>query len=74
MELVKDNKPRTKEEIEADLKKFLQIISPIVELTKSSSNTMLIVTKLMRKLQDPNFVNFKELGPLLDKYQYLIKQ
>ena len=68
------NRPETKQEIENDLKTFLKTISPIIELTNSSSNTMLLIPRLMKKIHDPSFVDFKKLGPLLEKYSYLIEQ
>jgi len=68
------NRPETKQEIEKDLKTFLKTISPIIELTNSSSNTMLLIPRLMKKIHDPGFVDFKKLGPLLEKYSYLIEQ
>lgn len=68
------NRPETKQEIENDLKTFLKTIGPIIELTNSSSNTMLLIPRLMKKINDPNFVDFKKLGPLLEKYSYLIQE
>ncbi len=67
-------RPQTKAEIENDLKQFLQIISPVIEATKGSSNTFLIITKLLKKINDPDFVNIKALGPLLEKYNYLLEE
>ena len=69
-----ENRPETKEEIESDLKTFLTTISPIIQLTQSTSNTMLLLPRLLKKINDPDFVDFKKLGPLLEKYSYLINE
>ena len=71
-------RPQTVNEIEEDLKLFLQTISPILSVVTKNKNRSALYTAsiaLRKVLSDDKLLeNLAHLQPLLEKYSYLVNE
>lgn len=68
-------RPASVEEMEADLRLFLKTIRPItsVVIENRHRTAPFIIAKATKNLMNKDAIkNFADLGPLLEKYQYLM--
>lgn len=70
-----NQRPETVKEVEADLKEFLTIIKPIIDVVNNNKNrsALFVAGSALKKIMssDDLIKDLAGLGPLLDKYQYL---